>query len=943
MQAETTQKKSTYSFLQGGGEMGALTRSYDWSRTSIGSQEHWSQTLKLMVSLLLSSKFPMFLWWGKDLIQFYNDAYRPSLGNKGKHPLALGQQAKDCWQEIWPVIKPLIDQVLESGESTWSEDQLIPIFRNGSLEDVCWTFSYSPVRSESGKIEGVLVICTETTNKVRNFQKLLEKDQRFQNLVRDATVGIIVLSGSDMNVDVVNEAYGKLIDRTPNELLNQPLFSIIPEVEESYRPILDKVRLTGESLFFYDQPFLVTVNEEKKEGYLNLIYQPYKENNGSITGVMVLCHDVTEQVLARKKIEESEHRIRSLIMEAPVPMCMYTGREMKIEIINEALLANWGRDQSVIGMCLKEAIPELEGQPFLKLLDDVYTTGVPYEIKDTEAMVMRKGVLSTGYYDLWYKPLFDAKGEIYGVLATGIDITEKVVAQKKLKESEQNLRNVFAQAPVGMALLSGPDFIIEIINSRFLELLIKSSEEVLGKPVFDVVPEVKGQGFEEMLKKVYITGETLSGFGVPVSLMRNGMLETVYVNFVYEAYREDDGSISGIMAVATEVTEEVEARKKLENSEARFRLMADSMPQFVWTSDPAGSLNYYNQAVYDYSGLSFEQIEKHGWLQIVHPDEREENVRLWMHSIENGKDFFLHHRFRNKNGEYRWQLSRAIPQRDQAGNIQLWIGTSTDIHEDKLFEDELNRQVKERTLELEKKNKELERSNANLEEFAHAASHDLKEPIRKIEFFTDRLRNQLSDRLSEEERLTFKRVENSSQRMGALIDDLLLYSHVSHRPQEKEEVDLNEKLSKVLEDLELDIQIKKATITIGKLPVIKGYGRQLQQLFQNVVGNALKYNKTGIAPNIDITSSVVMFPGDGKKDKYHLIEIIDNGIGFEQNQAEKIFQMFHRLHGNSEYRGTGVGLSIARKVAENHNGKILAESKLNDGATFRIYLPILEG
>jgi signal transduction histidine kinase len=161
-------------FLEGGGEMGERTRQLDWSRTLVGSPDQWPGSLRTIVSAILSSRHPMFLWWGQDLIQFYNDAYRPSLGDAGKHPAALGQKGVDCWPEIWDIIYPLIHQVLTTGKSTWSEDQLVPIYRNGAIEDVYWTFGYSPVRDDDDRINGVLVICTETTQKVTYLQQLLE-------------------------------------------------------------------------------------------------------------------------------------------------------------------------------------------------------------------------------------------------------------------------------------------------------------------------------------------------------------------------------------------------------------------------------------------------------------------------------------------------------------------------------------------------------------------------------------------------------------------------------------------------------------------------------------------------------------------------------------------------------------------------------------------------
>lgn len=159
-------------YLQEGGEMGELTRNFQWENTPLGKPDTWSQSLLTTVGIVLRSKFPMFLWWGSELIQFYNDAYRPSLGNNGKHPRALGQMGAKCWPEIWPVISPLINQVMAGGEAVWNDDQLIPIYRNNRIEDVYWTFSYSPVIDESGKPGGVLVVCTETTDKVTTFNTL---------------------------------------------------------------------------------------------------------------------------------------------------------------------------------------------------------------------------------------------------------------------------------------------------------------------------------------------------------------------------------------------------------------------------------------------------------------------------------------------------------------------------------------------------------------------------------------------------------------------------------------------------------------------------------------------------------------------------------------------------------------------------------------------------
>ncbi len=178
-------KTSPY-FLNGGGEMGELTRNYNWASSTLGEPDTWPQVLKNTLSILLRSKFPMFLWWGKGLIQFYNDAYRPSLGIEGKHPSALGQRGEDCWQEIWHVINPLIQKVLTDGEGTWNEDQLIPIYRNNRMEDVYWTFSYSAVINEQAQAVGVLVICNETTRYVQSYREMTEAKNELEFAVEAA-------------------------------------------------------------------------------------------------------------------------------------------------------------------------------------------------------------------------------------------------------------------------------------------------------------------------------------------------------------------------------------------------------------------------------------------------------------------------------------------------------------------------------------------------------------------------------------------------------------------------------------------------------------------------------------------------------------------------------------------------------------------------------------
>jgi PAS domain S-box-containing protein len=443
---------------------------------------------------------------------------------------------------------------------------------------------------------------------------------------------------------------------------------------------------------------------------------------------------------------------------------------------------------------------------------------------------------------------------------------------------------------------------------------------------------------------VFTTGETVKFFGSPVTLPRNGQIELCYIDFVYEAYRLGEDEISGVMVVAIDVTTQVLNAKKIRDAEERGRLAIESAELGTYEINLTNKQLLASARMAEIFNVE-EAADRQAYIRAIHPEDLPLRKDAYKRAFETG---ILEYDARviYKNGSIHWVRVKGQVFFDDQHTPKTIVGVVQDITETKLFEQELTRQVRERTRELEASNFDLQRSNANLEEFAHAASHDLKEPIRKIRFFTSRLKEQMTEELSDSQKFTFSRIDNASERMTALIDDLLLYSHVSRKPIETEAVDLNEKIKRVLEDLELDIQQKNAKITVGPLPVVQGYRRQLQQLFHNLLTNAIKYNKPNIPPEVSITASLVegknVVIGGSPLDAtqpYHLIEIRDSGIGFDQKESERIFQMFTRLHGNTEYGGTGVGLSIVRKVVENHSGKIVAEGEPGAGANFKVYLP----
>jgi signal transduction histidine kinase len=289
----------------GTGEMAELTRSYHWDSMSIGAIETWPDLLLNTVNTLLSSRQPMFLWWGEELIQFYNDAYRPSLG-ADKHPSALGQKGEDCWPEIWPVISPLIAAVMERGESYWSEDQLIPIYRDGQLVDVYWTFSYSPVWDSCGKVRGTLVVCSETTGKVLAERALLFERARLLEVLQQAPAFFALLQGPDHVITMVNPLYLRLINN--REVLGKPVRVALPEVaEQGYIEILDRV-YQGEPYVGYGSRYDSFAGPDlpPDERYVDFTYQPLREADGRISGIILLGVDVTGRKKAQDALIQAE-------------------------------------------------------------------------------------------------------------------------------------------------------------------------------------------------------------------------------------------------------------------------------------------------------------------------------------------------------------------------------------------------------------------------------------------------------------------------------------------------------------------------------------------------------------------------------------------------------------------------------------------------------------
>jgi PAS domain S-box-containing protein len=354
------------------------------------------------------------------------------------------------------------------------------------------------------------------------------------------------------------------------------------------------------------------------------------------------------------------------------------------------------------------------------------------------------------------------------------------------------------------------------------------------------------------------------------------------------------------------------ALRQVEKERARFHFLAESMPQKIFTTNPNGELNYVNGQWTTFAGLSFDEMKDWGWAQMVHPDDRDANLRVWRQSLETGAPYVFQQRFRDANGNYRWHLSRAHAMRDANGQITMWIGSNTDIHEQKETEEELRR------------------ANEDLQQFAYSASHDLQEPIRNVAVYSEVVARRYQHLIDEEGQQFLGFLREGGHRLSTLVSDLLAYTRASMAELSEHPVHASVALASSLATLAGQIREAGAVVTAGDLPEVHMGDLHLQQVFQNLIGNAVKYRAES-PPRIHISAR----PSAG----VWCFSVEDNGIGIDPEFKEKIFGIFKRLSHDRRYQGNGIGLAICQRVVERYGGRIWVESEAGKGATFFFTVP----
>lgn len=710
-------------------------------------------------------------------------------------------------------------------------------------------------------------------------------------------------------------------------------------------PLFNKEgKLLGSFAIYFDQPRKPSLDE------LQLIRLV------SRTTEIAIEHKIAEE--ENRFLQEGQKRAQEIIqqerqffyqsfMNAPAMITVLKGPDHVFELANALFMNSVGAGRDILGKSLKTALPEVASQGFIDLLDHVYQTGEPYIGNEVLIGLDRagNGILENRYFNFVYQAIVNDEKKSEGIFVHAIDITDLVLAKRRAEESETRFRNLVLNSPSPIGIYVGKEMIVETANDAILEAWGKDAS-VIGKTFREALPELEGQPFFDLLDQVYTTGISYHAHAERVDLYRKGKLETTYFNFSYKAIRDEYGKIYGVINTGTEVTDLVLARQRLSETEEGLRNAVEIAELGTWEVELASGEVYSSDRVSEWFGIPEKSTVKDVLFCIAESD-RDHVEKTITQTLKKNGHFEAEYKVINQiTGVERVLHAKGKVIVNEKNEAYQLSGTARDVTLEKMNELELEKQVENRTVELKKANIDLNNVNQNLKQFAYVASHDLQEPLRKINMFSDILQQKNKKDLDYSGRIYLEKITQSARRMTSLIKDLLDFSRVDSRESSFIVTDLNTILKNIIVDFEVLIEQKGATIEIGSLCVIEAVPLQMNQLFYNLIGNALKYSKPDAAPVIEINSrilskeEVLRFDDLNSRWPYCEITVKDNGIGFNQEFAEQIFTIFQRLHGRSEYEGNGIGLGLCKKIMDNHDGKIFARSVAGEGSSFHVIIPL---
>lgn len=657
---------------------------------------------------------------------------------------------------------------------------------------------------------------------------------------------------------------------------------------------------------------------------------------------------VTNRILISQTRRKTEKEFYNLFLQSPFHIHVMKGPDHVMEFFHPfGKKFTGGRD--LTGMKIREALPEVEGQGYFEMLDQVFHEGKSFFIEESKASLPGKdGNVEDFYFNITYLPLKGIKEKIEGVLQFTLDVTHQANTNQKIRESEERFR---------LLVTSIPQIIWIADNNSNIEFLSQQWESYTGVGIAegrakfssfihpDDIGMVREKWFESIrMKKPWQseyrlrdtrTNEYRWFFGHTLPLVDESGDVLKWIGSAADIHAQKTANQELEKIVAKRTSELVDLNKKLkakneELSAAQIFLQTvlDSSVELVTAFDKNLNLTFINNRLKEFSPRIPEQLVGKSIFELYTDFEKTEGYQYLKRALQ-GETVHIE-AGKSKIDESRIFETFIIPLKRQ-GKITGVVTMQRDITA-----------IVNLTESLKISNEELKRSNEDLQQFAHVTSHDLKEPVRKIKLFSTMLKKGFSNHLPENGIDLLNKIERATNRISSMIDGVLQYSSLESVDGAFERLDLNSIITGIIEDLEISIKESDATIKFETLPIIKGSATLIHQLFYNLINNSLKFRKQDQKPVITIRYEHASKQEETRlngNEEYIRIDVQDNGIGFDQLYADRIFEAFSRLNSKDTYEGTGLGLALCKKIVLRHNGFIVATSSPNAGATFSIFFP----
>ncbi len=745
------------------------------------------------------------------------------------------------------------------------------------------------------------------------------------NYFDNSPLGICILKGTDHCFMIANSQYVILMGE--REYIGRNVSEVIPEFrDQKILDILNEIYISGKNFNLKEMPFKVTLsNGAIKKKHFNITFQPIFNSKKIVASILLILIDVSDFFIAKTEAQENFLRMKKLADNMPqiVWKANSSGNFYYVNSRWSEFTGDTNADKWI-----HHVHPE-DLERTLNLWMNSVETGLPLKI---EHRLKRRD----GIYE-WHltraRAELDNSGVIIRWYGTSTNTEDQVTLSQELSIAHltveierQKFETLFHGAPAAMAILRGPHFIFERINTEFSNIFY--DREIIGQTLLEAIPEFMQRGdLLEKIREVFNTGISYSIKEIKSIFSSDEPTKAAqYVDITYKRMNSPDGLPYGIYIFATNVTEKLSARKKIQESEVESRTLTEVMPQIIFTASPNGEITYFNERWLNYTGLDSEKNLGWEWEKVLHSDDLDDVKKTWINALIKGVPYQAEYRLKGRDGLYRWFLARALPMLDDFGKIIKWIGTTTDIHEQKVLSQRLKSVVDE-----VKSSKQLaESANSAKSAFLANMSHEIRTPLGSIMGFLNLMRNPTLNIADLNKYISI--AERNSEQLLRIIDDILDLSKVEAGKLMIEKIDfsLTEILADVSSLMEFRAQengIRFQLETITELPeVINSDPTRIKQILMNAIGNAIKFTLKGIVTlQVGYQNSMLNFV------------IIDTGVGISDNQASQLFQAFTQADVSTtrKYGGTGLGLILTKRLCEEMHGEFyLQASQVGVGSTF---------